>query len=49
MAMIKKAMKFRPVVVENDLLVAKLPVLKEARLGETNQLTGPGPSESKKL
>ena len=35
MAMVKKAMKLRPVVVENDCLVAKLPVLKEAQWGET--------------
>ena len=38
MAVVKKAMEFRPVVMENDLLVAKLPVLKEAQLGDTNQL-----------
>lgn len=36
--MVKKAMKFRPVVTENNLLVAKLPVLKGTQFGETKTL-----------
>lgn len=35
--MVKKAMKFRPVVTENNVLVAKLPALKGTQLGRDKE------------